>query len=94
LILRFGLLPSPSINSSLRDAFLSGYFGEEQYAKLPLALYEGYFIFREWVDTLMWVRDTFSGHMTLPGIGVSKIVVNPTFYRIVKQWMQTVNDAR
>ncbi len=93
-ILRFGLLPPPGIINSLRDAFLTGYFDSEQYAKLPLALYEGYFIFREWVDNLIWARDTYSESKALLDMAISKMIINPTFYRIVTRWMQTVNDAQ
>jgi hypothetical protein len=57
-VLRFGLLPPPGIIGRFRDAFLDGYLDGAPYARLSLALYEGYFIVREWVDILIWVRDT------------------------------------
>jgi len=92
-ILRWGRLPSPRAINSLREAFLNGYFNGEQYNKLLLALYEGYFIFREWVDMLTYIQDKYSGRKTFLGNIIIHGIINPTFHRIVKQWTSTIRDA-
>ncbi len=91
LILRFGLLPTPKITKCFRDAFLNGYFNEKSYDKLLLALYEGYFLFREWVDTLLWAQDVFGGHKVRLDARISGLIINPSFHRVFKQWLHIVN---
>ncbi len=92
-ILRLGRLPSPKLMNTLRDAFLTGYFKGEQYNKLLLAIYEGYFICSEWVDMLMYLQDRYTGRKTILSGGITRAVINPTFHRIIKQWAETVREA-
>ncbi|MBI1880991.1 MAG: aminoglycoside phosphotransferase family protein [Chloroflexi bacterium] len=93
MILRLGLLPPPGFVERLRRAFLSGYLAGESLAPLPLALYEGFFIFEKWVESLTVLNNTFSGVSAPLGAGFRHLVVNSTFRRIAKQWMQTVKVA-
>lgn len=93
MILRLGLLPPPGFVERLTRAFLRGYLAGEPLAPLPLALYEGFFIFEKWVESLTVLNTTFSGTFAPLGAGFQHLVVNPTFRRVAKQWMQTVKAA-
>lgn len=92
-ILRWGWLPSASLMNSLRAAFLNGYFNNAQPDKDHLALYEGYFIFREWADTVAYLQSKFTGNKALAGSTINRTVVNPAFRRIVTAWAATVTGA-
>jgi aminoglycoside phosphotransferase (APT) family kinase protein len=93
MILRLGLLPPPGFVERLRRAFLSGYLAGESLAPLSLALYEGFFIFEKWVESLTVLNNTFSGMSAPLGAGFRHLVVNLTFHRLAKRWMHTVKAA-
>jgi hypothetical protein len=93
LILRWGWLSSVGLMNHLRDAFLSGYFNCEPYNKPLLALYEGYFIFHEWLDTLAFIQSKFTGHKAVLSHLISWAIINPAFRRVVKKWAETALAA-
>jgi hypothetical protein len=93
MILRGGLLPPPGVVQALTRAFLSGYLAGAPVSVLSLALYEGRFIFEKWVESLTAIRETFHGSTAPVGAAIGNLVVNPTFGRIIKGWMGTINNA-
>jgi hypothetical protein len=93
MILRGGLLPPPGVIQALTRAFLSGYLAGAPVSVLSLALYEGRFIFEKWVESLTVIRETFRGSAAPVGAAIGNLVVNPTFGRIIKGWMGTINNA-
>lgn len=92
-ILRWGWLPLTGILKQLRNAFLSGYFNGEPHNQLLLALYEGYFIFSEWADTLVYIQAKFTGNKILLSHILCRAIINPAFHRIVRQWANLVVSA-
>ena len=94
LILSRGLLPPPDFVQSLARVFLSGYLAGDKFDFFLLALYEGFFIFQKWSESLAAIQEKFSGPALKPfGAGLRAAVVNPTFNFIAGQWMRRVAAA-
>lgn len=89
-VLRLGRLPSDAVVQQLTDAFLSGYTEGQPMNRLALALYEGRFLFQKWRESLEMLRESRLGPA---GRLVQSGIVNPTFARLVRRWMETVDAA-
>lgn len=94
LILSAGLLPPANFVQGLARAFLSGYLAGDKLDFHLLALYEGFYIFQKWSESLAAIQEKFSGPVLKPfGAGLREVVVNPTFHFIAGQWMRRVVAA-
>ncbi|GAB4479230.1 MAG: hypothetical protein Kow00124_24580 [Anaerolineae bacterium] len=92
-ILSMGLLPPRRVVDGLVRAFLQGYFAGDPTDTLPLALYEGYFIFQKWQESIEAAHDALHGRSPLLCQIVCRGVINPTFRGIVRHWMDSVAAA-
>lgn len=92
-ILRLGLRPSRQTIQALTDAFLSGYGTHEGNDRLALALYEGRFIFQKWVESIEALNENLTGIAAPVNRLMQAGIINPTFRRLVKHWLATVQSS-
>jgi hypothetical protein len=84
------MIPRSDVVEMLIRGFLEGYFAGKPVNVLALTLYEGRFLLEKWNESLSALRDSFPTKASALTTCVRNLAVNPSFTRLVHQWMDTV----